>query len=66
MWGEGSWRRRPRLGRRPVNLSKEPGLQPGGREASEGLKQGRDLIQWSLGLRVTLATDVEKRSWAPG
>uniref|UniRef100_A0A673VN44 Lysophospholipase D GDPD3 n=1 Tax=Suricata suricatta TaxID=37032 RepID=A0A673VN44_SURSU len=30
---------------------KEPGLQPGGREAFEGLKQSRDLIQLNPGLQ---------------
>ena len=35
-------------GRQPVNLSKEPGLQPKGEGSFEGLKQGRDLIQLSL------------------
>lgn len=28
-----------------MSVSKEPGLQPRGREAFEGLKQGRGLIQ---------------------
>lgn len=39
--GEGS----EGCGRWPGSINKEPGLQPQGRDASEGLKQGRGLIQ---------------------